>query len=402
MSNPYGLLTPEFFRNPYPAYARLRADEPVHHYPELGAWLLSRYDDVDALLRDRRMSAERVGPLLPRADAGLADEVALLGRFFGDWMVFADAPDHTRLRAPMTRTFSARNIAALEPFITERAGRLIEDALEMGEFDLIEDMAMPLPLAVIGHVLGVRPADLPDFKQWSMELMAVPAMSGEPEARMRTATAAVRNMEALFTELIAERRSRPTDDLLSVLVNTGADGRPLTDEELVSTCALILAAGHETTANVIGNGMIALLTHPDQLAALRADPDLLAPAVEESMRYDSQSGWVGRITTEEVEFGGVPIPAGGLVFGLIGSANRDERVFTDADRFDIKRPAVRHLTFGHGLHVCLGAALARLEARICMGLLVRRMPDLRLLADEFEWIEGIALRGVVHLPVAAR
>lgn len=217
------------------------------------------------------MSAERVGPLLPRADAGLAEEVALLGRFFGDWMVFADVPDHTRLRAPMTRTFSARNIAALEPFITERAERLIEDALEMGEFDLKEDMAMPLPLAVIGHVLGVRPADLPDFKQWSMELMAVPAMSGEPAARTRTAAAAVRDMEALFTELIAERRSRPTDDLLSVLVNTGADGRPLTDEEPVSTCALILAAGHETTANVMGNGMIALLTHPDQLAALRAD-----------------------------------------------------------------------------------------------------------------------------------
>ncbi|MFB7056061.1 cytochrome P450 [Streptomyces vinaceus] len=400
MTDPYGLLSPEFFHDPYPAYARMREADPVFYYPPMGAWLLSRYEDVDALLRDRRTSAERVGPLLAQVGGEVAEEAAVLARFFGDWMVFADAPLHTRLRALMTRTFSARNIAALEGFVTERAEALVEAARAKGEFDLIDDIAMQLPLQVIGHVLGVDEADLPDFKQWSMDLMAVPAMSGEPVQRMRTAVAAVHKMEELFAGLIAERRGSPREDLLSLLVNAVDDnGDGLSDEELVATCALLLAAGHETTANVIGNGLIALLDHPDQTAALREDPSLLEAAVEECMRYDSQSGWVGRITTEEIEFGGMAIPAGSLVFGLTGSANRDERAFEDAGSFDVKRPAKRHLTFGHGLHVCLGASLARLEARICLGLLLSRIPDLRLATDRLEWIQGIALRGVLRLPV---
>lgn len=202
----YQLLTPDFFRDPYPVYARMREADPVHFHAPLNAWLLSRYEDVDFLLRDRRTSADRVGPLLAEAPRELRGEAALLGRFLGDWMIFADAPEHTRLRALMTRTFSARSIAGLRDFTARTCAGLLDAAAAKGEFDLIAEVAMALPLRVIGHVLGIRPQDLDDFRQWSADLMAVPMMSGEPRQRYARAVAAVHCLEELCGELIARRR----------------------------------------------------------------------------------------------------------------------------------------------------------------------------------------------------
>lgn len=404
----YGLLTPEFFRDPYPVYARMREADPVLFHPPLNAWLLSRYEDVDFLLRDRRTSADRVGPLLAEAPEELRPEAALLARFLGDWMIFADAPGHTRLRALMTRTFSARAIAGLRDFTARTCAELLDAAAAKGEFDLIAEVSMALPLRVIGHVLGIRPEDLEDFRQWSADLMAVPMMSGEPRRRYADAVAAVHALEALCGELIAERRARPVPDLLGHLVAAEVDGQSLTDEELVACCALIVIAGHETTAYAIGNAVLALLEHPAQLAALRADPARrVGPAVEETLRWNSLSGWMGRTTTAEVAVRGRLIPAGSLVFGMPGSANRDERAYEDPDRFDIGRPVAatrRHLTFGHGLHMCLGAALARMETAVCLEQLVTRLPGLRLAvpAPELKWLQGLALHGPVSLPVRVR
>ncbi|MFE3763028.1 cytochrome P450 [Streptomyces sp. NPDC059104] len=399
----YELLTPGFFRDPYPVYARMREADPVHFHAPLNAWLLSRYEDVDFLLRDRRTSADRVGPLLAEAPWELRGEAALLGRFLGDWMIFADAPEHTRLRALMTRTFSARGIAGLRDFTARTCAGLLDAAAAKGEFDLIAEVAMALPLRVIGHVLGIRPQDLDDFRQWSADLMAVPMMSGEPRQRYARAVAAVHALEALCGELIARRRGRPVADLLGHLVAAEVDGQSLTDEELVACCALIVIAGHETTACAIANAVLALLEHPEQLAALRADPARrVGPAFEESLRWNSLSGWMGRTTTADVAVRGRLIPAGSLVFGLTGSANRDERAYEHPDRFDIGRPVAatrRHLTFGHGLHMCLGAALARMEAGVCLEQLVTRLPGLRLAvpAPELEWLQGLALRGPAAL-----
>ncbi|MCX5196161.1 cytochrome P450 [Streptomyces sp. NBC_00249] len=403
----YGLLTPGFFRDPYPAYARMRDADPVYFHEPLNAWLLSRYEDVDLLLRDRRTSADRVGPLLAEAPPELHEEAALLGRFLGDWMIFADAPEHTRLRGLMTRTFSARAIAGLRAFTARTCDELLDEAAAQGEFDLIGEVAMALPLRVIGHILGISPGDLDDFKQWSADLMAVPMMSGEPKQRYAGAIAAVHCLEALCGELITQRRARPGayPDLLGHLVAAEVDGQSLTDEELVACCALIVIAGHETTSYAIGNAVLALLEHPEQLAALRADPAGRAGAAfEEGLRWNSLSGWVGRTATAELAVRGRLIPEGSLVFGLTGSANRDERAFDRPEVFDIARPAAatrRHLTFGHGLHMCLGAALARMEGGVCLEKLVTRMPGLRLRvpAAEVDWLQGLALHGPATLPV---
>ncbi|MCX5377312.1 cytochrome P450 [Streptomyces sp. NBC_00091] len=405
----YELLTPEFFRDPYPVYARMRERDPVYFHEPLNAWLLSRYEDVDFLLRDRRTSADRIGPLLAEAPEGFKAEAELLGRFLGDWMIFADAPEHTRLRALMTRTFSARAVSGLRDFTARTCDELLDEAAARGEFDLIGEVAMALPLRVIGQILGVREGDLADFKRWSTDLMAVPMMSGEPEQRYAGAVAAVRCLEGLCGELIAERRARPGAfaDLLAHLVAAEVDGQSLTDAELVSCCALLVIAGHETTACAIGNAVLALLEHPGQLAALRADPARrVGPAFEEALRWNSLSGWMGRITTAELAVRGRVIPEGSLVFGLTGSANRDERAYEHPERFDIGRPVAatrRHLTFGHGLHMCLGAALARMEAGVCLERLLTRMPGLRLAvpAAGVDWLQGLALRGPAALPVSA-
>jgi hypothetical protein len=313
-------------------------------------------------------------------------------------MLFMDAPDHTRLRGLVTRAFTPRVVEGLRPRITELVDQLLDDAAEAGELDVIAGFGRPLPVAVIAEMLGVPGEDQDRFRSWSEALAHTvdPAMT--PDTAARAAVAGLEFME-YFHELSEERRQRPREDLLSALVAEEDAGDRLSTDELVANCILLLIAGHETTTNLIGNGTLALLRNPDELARFRAEPDLAKSAVEEILRYDSPVHLTGRGVREDVEIGGVTVPAGDRVTILLAAANRDPAAFDRPDRFDLSRTDNRHLAFSSGPHFCLGAALARLEGQIALSSLVTRFPDLALADEQLEWNPTTTLRGLQRLPV---
>jgi cytochrome P450 len=309
-------------------------------------------------------------------------------------MLNSDPPDHTRLRRLVATAFTMRRVELMRPRIVEITDELLAGLAGREQVDLVDDFAFPLPVTVICELLGVPYADREDFRTWSTVLLS----AGEIDA----VVAAGKNMAAYLHELIAAKRADPVDDMLSALIQARDDGDRLDEAELVSMAFLLLVAGHETTVNLIANGTLALLQHPDQRAALRADPALLPGAIEEFLRYDGPiSHATIRYTTEPVEIGGVTIPGGEFVVIALGSANRDDDRFADADRLDVTRPAGGHLAFGHGIHFCVGAPLARLEGQIAIGRLFDRFPDLALAVDanELRWRHSTLLRGLESLPV---
>jgi len=399
MVTTYDLQSTSFFADPYDTYARMRRNDPVYHDPATGIWFLTRYQDLLTLTKDRRFSAERVGQFFTGVSPDLDGQVEVVGRFFTDWLIFLDPPQHTRLRRLTARAFSAKSIAALRDYIQTAVDTALDRVADAGRADLMADVGVPVPAQVIAHMLGVAPADIPQFKSWTADVLRVPAWVGDSEENVRIAYRAVGNLEDYFRELIAQRRKTPTDDLLGMLVSADEDGQILTEQELVSTCALLLVAGHETTTNLIGNGMIALLRHPAELARLRADPELIESAVDEFLRYDGPVAGVARLACEDIDMGGQVIPAGHVAMGMVGAANRDPAVFDDPDRLDIGREDGRHVGFGQGRHLCPGAALARLEARIALGGILARFPRLELATDELDWSMSLATRGVTSLPV---
>jgi cytochrome P450 len=266
-----------------------------------------------------------------------------------------------------------------------------------GQFDLIADFAIPIPARVIAHMLGVPARDVDQFKAWTSAVFRVPAMVGDPDENLKAAYDGVVSLDGYFRDLIAERRKTPTDDILSALVQAEEDGQFLNEHELVSSCALLLLAGHETSTHVIGNGMLALLRHPGELRRLRENPELIESAVEEFQRYDSASGMISRVLTADLDVGDQVIPAGQVASGVVQAANRDPDMFADPDRFDIGRGDSRHLGFGGGPHLCLGAALSRLETKAAVSALVDRFPKLDLADDNPVWVRSIAIRGVQSL-----
>jgi hypothetical protein len=379
--------------DPYPVYDRLREEDPVHRMPG-GRWLLTRHDDCTAVLRNPAMSSER-----DLGDTGEDGEPSLLQAYLAKLMLFMDAPDHTRLRGLVTRAFTPRVVEGLRPRITELVDQLLDDAAEAGELDVIAGFGRPLPVAVIAEMLGVPGEDQDRFRSWSEALAHTvdPAMTEDTAAR-----AAVAGLEFMdyFHELSEERRKRPRADLLSALVAEEDAGDRLSADELVANCILLLIAGHETTTNLIGNGTLALLRDPDELARFRADPDLAKPAIEEILRYDSPVHLTGRGAHADVEVGGVTVRAGERVTILLAAANRDPAAFDRPDRLDLTRADNRHLAFSSGPHFCLGAALARLEGQIALSTLVTRFPALELSDDRLEWNPTVTLRGLQRLPVA--
>ena len=399
MVTTYDLQSTSFFTDPYDTYARMRRDDPVYHDPATGIWFLTRYQDLLTLTKDRRFSSERVSQLFTGVSPELDGQVEVVGRFFTDWLIFVDPPQHTRLRRLTARAFSTKSVAALRDYIQTVVDTALDRVADTGRADLMADVGIPVPAQVIAHMLGVAPADIPQFKSWTADVLRVPALVGDSEENVRIAYRAVGNLEEYFRELIAQRRQTPTDDLLGMLVSADEDGQILTEQELVSTCALLLVAGHETTTNLIGNGMIALLRHPAELARLRADPELIESAVDEFLRYDGPVAGVARLAREDIDIGGQVIPAGHVAMGMVGAANRDPAVFDDPDRLDIGRGDGRHVGFGQGRHLCPGAALARLEARIALGGILARFPQLELATDELDWSKSLATRGVTSLPV---
>jgi unspecific monooxygenase len=390
-------LDPSFRIDPYPVYARLRAEAPV--YEAFGGLVLSRYAECEAVLRDPRSSSDFNKSAAYEAwlrEQPADFEVPQQARPF----LFLDPPDHTRLRGLVNKAFTPRTVDRLRPRIQEIVDDLIDKAIERGTLEIIEDFAYPLPVVVICELLGVPVEDHEKFKGWSREM----ARSLDPEPFLppeviEQRQKAIEAFSEYFKKLIEDRRGQPSDDLLSALIAAEEAGDKLTPDELLATSILILIAGHETTVNLIGNGTLTLLRHPDQLALLRDDPSLGRSAVEEVLRFDPPVQFTARVALEEMEIGGHVLSKGQQAMILLASANRDPDVFTDADLFDITRQENRHLSFGHGIHYCVGAPLARVEGEIALSALARRLNGLHLLTEAPEYKENIILRGLAALPV---
>jgi len=397
------LFAPELRVDQYPTYAWLRAQRGVTYRspstPGRHFTVLSRYADVQLALRDPRFGRANSGNQL-RANLGDGP----LGRSFARWMVFQDPPAHTRLRRLINRAFTPRSVERLRDQIRELVAELLDALEKRSEFDLIGEFAAPLPVLVICALLGVPPEDRHAFAGWSTARAASLDHLTSPEpGTLQRGDAAAAELAAYFRELLARRRAVPADDLLSELLQTTEDGERLSDEDLVATCVLLFFAGHETTANLIGNGMRALLQHPEQLRTLQEAPDTATTAVEELLRFDSPVQRTARVALVDVELGeGDVIQAGETVSVLLGAANRDPAQYPDPDQLDLARSnASRHVSFGAGIHYCVGGPLARLEAQIAIAELVQRRPRLRLVNAPPHWRPTFALRGLATLPVTA-
>jgi cytochrome P450 len=378
------LFSDDMRRNPYPAYDLLRSASPVLHVPQFHAWLVFDYEGVRRVLSDHEAFSSQVPA--PR-----------------NWFTFFDPPRHTRLRALLTKAFTPRSVANLEPRIRALSRQLLDQAVARGGMDLAGDFAMPLPMMVIAEMLGIPVADLPRYKRWSDEILKLSysLFRGPDEVQaVNEFTVVTAEMRAYLPELLGPRRAQPLDDLLTRLVQAEVDGERLTDEEILGFFQLLLVAGQETTANLINNAVLCLLENADQLARLRASPELLPSAIEEVLRYRAPLQWVMRTPRRDVPLHGQVIPAGQLVLPVIGSANRDPQLFRDAGRFDIVREPNPHVAFGHGLHFCLGAPLARLEARIALADLLERLPGIRLgSAEPWEPRKALHVHGPARLPI---
>lgn len=386
-------LDPAFRADPYPVLARLRQGQPVHHDRAFERWVLSRPADVDRVLRDRTMSVD------PR-QAREGTYMYIFNRFRTFSMLFQDPPAHTRLRALVSKAFTPRAVERLAPRIRQIAGDLLAEIAGRERFDAIESFAGPLPVIVIAEMLGVDPADRLDFKRWSdWEAMGLnPLLTEDQQAATRQAGDELR---AYLARTIAARRAEPRDDLISGLIAAEEAGDRLADDEIVTMCELLLAAGNVTTTDLIGNGVWLLLRHPDQLRRLRERPALMPHAVEEILRFESSVVQTGRIATSDVEIGGCPIRRGESILTLLAAANRDPDEYRDPERFDIERRDVQHRSFGGGAHFCLGAPLARLEAQIALAAFFERLPDVRLADEPLQWRALPSFRGLAQLWVNA-
>ncbi|MET9415773.1 cytochrome P450 [Streptomyces klenkii] len=392
--------SPQFVADPYPGYARLRAAGRVHWFEPSRQWLVPHHEDVRALLRDRRLgrtylhrfSHEEFGRTAPPA---AHEPFHVLN---GHGLLDLEPPDHTRIRRLVSKAFTPRTVENLAPVVARLAGELVEDLLAAGGGDLIGAVAEPLPVAVIAEMLGIPAADRKLLRPWSAAICGMYELNPDEETA-RSAVRASLDFSAYLRELIADRRVRPGDDLISALVLAHDEGERLTEQELVSTCVLLLNAGHEATVNTTGNGWWALFRNPGELAALRADPGLLPGAIEELMCYDTPLQLFERWVLDDIEIAGTVIPRGSEVALLFGSANRDPARFPAPDRLDITRTDNPHISLGAGIHYCLGAPLARLELLASFGTLLRRAPRLRLVTEP-EWKPGFVIRGLRELLVA--
>ena len=390
--------------NPFPEFAHLRAEDPVHWSPAMKAWIVTRYADVKQVaLNNKQISADRLTPFFKTNVEYQKGTIESLVRYLNHWMVFRDPPDHTRLRRLFNKAFTPTAVENLRPNIEDIVGLLI-DGMEAkarhGEaVDYIADFAYPLPASVIMDLLGVPRAELEVVKVWSDDIALFIGTAQVAGNKYLRAESGAKAMSAYFRKLVEDRTKEPRDDVISQLVLARDDRDALTTDEIIGTCILLLFAGHETTTNLIGNGFFHSMKNRGQWERLVADRALTASAVEEHLRYDGPSGALARVAAADVEIAGKTIQAGQRVFAFVNSANRDPEAFEDAERFDIGRPANPHLTFGFGIHFCLGAPLARLEAQIAITRLAERLPRIALAGGAPEWHDSLILRGVKSLPV---
>src|ERR1700722_12324403 len=389
------LLRPEVLANPYPLFRRLRHEDRVHQDPAERGWIVSRYDDVEKVLADRRFSAQRIPTARQGADTSSAVQAALSRQ-----MIFLDPPDHTRLRSLFTKTFTPQRMEALKPQVAAMVTGFLNQAEDSGGvIDFISEFAIPLPVTVIAQMLGVPTADRDRLRAWSVafgKLINGRILSAEES---QEAQIGVMEFVTYFRDLIAERRQHPADDMLSGLIQVEEQGDKLTTQELIVNLILLLAAGHGTTTHLLGNGLLALSRHPEQWARLAASP-VTPAAVNELLRYDGPVQATGRLALEDFPLADKTIKKGEHVTVILGSANRDELRFPAPDNLDLHRADARPLAFGHGIHTCLGAALARMETQVAFGELARRFPKLAIDGSTPQHNPSISFRGLLAVPIA--
>jgi cytochrome P450 len=391
--------------NPFPVFSRLRAEDPVHWSEPMNSWVITRYDDVKALaLNNEDISANRLAPFFAAAPDNRRNTYANLATYLGNWMVFRDPPDHTRLRRLFTKAFTSRSVEML----TERVSAVVDMLLDEMEarqrsgqiIDWIADFSYPLPATVIMDLLGVPRSDLKRVKEWSDEIALFIGSARGSSDKYSRAEAGAREMAAYFRRIVTERSAEPRDDIISRMVDARDEQETLSTDEVIATCILLLFAGHETTTNLLGNGLYHSMRFRDQWERMTADTGLVESAIEEWLRYDGPSSALARVVKSELEFGGRLMREGQRVFAFTSSANRDGSQFPDPDMLDIGRKPNQHITFGHGIHFCLGAPLARLEGRIAAKHLAERFPDIHLMRNDApDWSDSLILRGIRHLPV---
>ena len=391
--------SPAFVADPYPAYTALRAAGRAHYFEPTRQWLIPHYSDVSGLLRDRRLGRtylhrfthEEFG-LTPPPDAH--EPFHTLN---AQGLLDLEAPDHTRIRRLVSKAFTPRTVERLAPTVERLAAELVDAFVASGGGDLLAEVAEPLPVAVIAEMLGVPEADRALLRPWSSAICGMFELNPSEETAREAVRASV-DFSAYLRGLIAERRKEPGTDLISALIAAHDEGERLSEQEMISTCVLLLNAGHEATVNTTVNGWWTLFRHPEQLAALRADHGLLSTAVEELLRYDTPLQLFERWVLDDIEIAGTVIPRGSEVALLFGSANRDPERFAEPGTLDLSRPDNPHITFGAGIHYCLGAPLARIELAASFGELLRKAPDMRLV-EEPQWHPGYVIRGLKALNV---
>jgi len=400
----FDISDPEINANPFPAFARLREEDPIHWSPVMRAWILTRYDDVKAVaMNNAHISANRLTPFFESVIARSGGGVEDLMRYLNHWMVFQDPPKHTHLRKLFKKVFTSRSVESLRPN-TESVVAFLLDEMEAKAkkgiaLDWIRDFAYPLPATVIMDLLGVPRADLLRVKEWSDEIALFIGSSSSVGDKYVRAEAGAKAMAAYFRTIVEARTAAPGDDLISHLVLARDEREALSTDEVIGTCIMLLFAGHETTTNLLGNGFYYNMLHREQWERLIGAPELVERAVEEWLRYDGPSAALARVVSDDFCFGGRQFKRGQRVFAFMNAANRDPEQFADADTFDVGRTPNPHLTFGHGIHFCLGAPLARLEAQIAIRRLIERFPRIRLRDNTVAWQDSLILRGIKSIPI---
>jgi len=395
------LFTEGFLQDPYPTYQRFLEEGRIHYVDYgAGAWAVFHYADCVSFLKDTRLSSKKSGALLLPLPVERRAEFKELARMLGLWMLLIDPPEHSRLRKLMNKGFSPAVMESLRPQIEVIVQGMLEPLRHASEAELMHEIAHPLPVRVIAEMLGIPSTMQDQLVQWST---AIATLFGNPSRTLeqsQCAQQAVLALTAYFRDVVAERRGHKSNDLISLLLEIEEDGEVLTEEELYAQCVMLLFGGHETTRNLIGNGVHALLQHPAELAKLRDHPEMIRTAVEELLRYDSPVQYSSRIVKEELEFCGVRLHEGEIVVFMLGAANRDPQQFKDPDHLNLARLNNAHLAFGAGGHFCIGSQLARLEGQVAILRMVQQFPRMRLTAQKPDWVPNFILRGLQALPVS--
>ncbi|MBD1808522.1 cytochrome P450 [Microcoleus sp. FACHB-SPT15] len=396
----YDLLSPSFYAAPDATLHRMRAEDPVYWHPKLEAWILTRYDDIQCVIRNPRFSVDRGGQIGRGGSAQVQDKLDFCNHFFAQWMVFSDPPRHTHLRTLVAKAFTPHLADSLQPAIARLADELISAVRGVGRMEVIHDFTSPLPSLVTAQMLGIPREHIPDLKRWSRDMFG---LFGAGKATDEIVEATYQSLVACreyFEAQIAQRRKNPSNDLIGKLIAVEEQGSKLSEQELTGACITLMAGAYETTTYLISNGLLALLRHPAQLQKLRENPTLIDSAVEEFLRYEGPALSVVRRAIEDTFIGGRCLRSGQKIYCMLHAGNHDPARFPEPERLDIGRKDNRHLGLGLGIHFCLGAVLTRLETKIAINTIVQRLPELHLDTDELTWMPSLAMRGLQALPVA--